>query len=400
MFGGDRVDGGSYILYINLSMAAITAAVFLGAYLNDRRRFQALCWMGACCLVIINGAIEALLPQLALAAALRVLAYACFLAALGLLGAGLAHQCRVKFSWGAAITIFSAAMLVNIAILDMPRSAPLRLYLYHGPYFLMGSLSALTVLRGRHKGLLEYLMLAAVCLLNLHFLFRPTAVRLLGGMGESPQTYLSTPYAAYDQTVLAIVALALAALLSLALVRDIIRSLTKVSVTDPLSGLLNRRGFLENAQRFLKSAALPGHGVYLAIADIDHFKKINDAHGHDVGDKVIRAFGQLLESVAVPGSSVARLGGEEFGVLFRAPSEALARMCCENFRALADAGAGAGESGLPPYTASFGLALRLPHESIESLSHRADLALYSAKQAGRNLVALAGAVAAQPALAA
>lgn len=381
-------------------MAAITAAVFLCAYLQDRKRIQALCWLGACALVIINGTIEALLPQVSALATLRVFAYACFLTAIGLLGAGLAYQCQVKFHWGAAITVFGAALLVNIAILDMPRHSQLRLYLYHGPYFLMGALGALTILRARHKGLLENLIFATVCLLNLHFLLRPTAIKLLGGMGDSPQTYLATPYAAYDQTVLAIVALALAALLSLALVRDLIVSLTKVSLTDPLSGLMNRRGFQASAEKILKSPSLPGHGLFLAIADLDHFKKINDTHGHDVGDKVIRAFGQMLESAAASGASVARIGGEEFAVLFRAPNKTLARMSCENFRALAQVGAGTGETGLPSYTASFGLAELMPGESFESLASRADVALYAAKQAGRNLVVLAQDSLPRPALAA
>ena len=400
MSGAAGLDGGSYILYINLSMAAITAAVFLFAYVQDRRRLQALCWLGACGLVILNGTIEALVPRLSHFPHSGSLPMPAFWVRLPSLEPGLLTNAGSNFRGAPRSQFLRPPCLVNVAILDMPRHSAFRLYLYHGPYFLMGALSAATILRARHKSLLEYLILAVVMLLNLHFLLRPAAVKMLGGMGETPQDYLATPYAAYDQTVLAIIALALATLMSLALVRDVVRSLTKVSVTDPLSGLMNRRGFLDSAQQFLRTAPLPGHGVYLTVADIDHFKKINDTFGHDVGDKVIRAFGQLLESSAAPGSSVARLGGEEFAVLFRAPNQALARLSCENFRTLADAGAGRDETGLPSYTVSFGLAARLSGESIESLSNRADIALYAAKQAGRNRVALAEDLPSSPALAA
>lgn len=383
------MDGGSYVLYINLSMAAIVAGVFLCAYLQDKRRIQALCWLGACGFVLINGTIEAVVPQLSLITGLRVLAYACFMAALGLLALGLAYQLRVKFPWMAVATFFALSMILNIAILDMERNAPLRLYLYHGPYMLMGSFSAWIILHARHKAVLEYLLLAAVSLLNLHFLLRPTAAKLLGGMGDSPQAYLSTPYAAYDQTVLAIIALALAALLSLVLVREVIRSLTKVSVTDPLSGLMNRRGFLESAQKFLHNPPATGQVIYVAVADIDYFKSINDRYGHEAGDKVIKAFGDLLMVIAADGANVARIGGEEFAIMFGAPNSAAARLYAQNIRNATELGAADKDRDLPRFTVSIGVAGKAEGEPLNALMRRADLALYRAKQDGRNRVVLA-----------
>jgi diguanylate cyclase (GGDEF)-like protein len=218
---------------------------------------------------------------------------------------------------------------------------------------------------------------------------RPVTSRLLGGMGESAQDYLTTPYAAFDQTVLAITALALAALMCLVLVRDVFRGLTKASLTDPLSGLLNRRGFLDEAKSFIDGALAKKHNVFLAIADIDHFKSINDTHGHETGDKVIQAFGTLLDTLAASGTSVARIGGEEFAILFNAPNMALARLYCESIRTAAEVGAADKHDVLPRFTVSIGLAGLLPGESLESLTRRADQALYSAKQGGRNRVAIA-----------
>jgi diguanylate cyclase (GGDEF)-like protein len=383
------VGSGSYVLFINIAMAAIVAAGFLFAYLHDRRRVQALCWIGAACLVIVNGAIEAMMPHLSSLAPLRVIAYACFMGGLGLLGLGFSHQYKVKFLWGPAITVFAASVIVNIAILDMARNSPLRMFLYHAPYCLMGGLSVLVLMRARHKSLLDYLLLCVMALFNLHFLTRPLTAHLLGGMGENASAYLSTPYAAFDQTALAIIGMTLTALMSLVLVRDVIRSLTKASVTDPLSGLLNRRGFEERARSFIGASHGAGQNVFLAIADIDHFKTINDTHGHETGNRVIEAFGALLKTLAASGTSVARIGGEEFAILFPSPNMPLARLYCESIRTAAEVGAADKDRALPRFTASFGLAGLVSGESLEGLTRRADLALYRAKQGGRNKVAIA-----------
>ena len=388
-FRGSGLGSGNYVLLVNIAMAAIVAAGFMFAYLHDRRRIQALCWIGAAIMVLIDGALEAAMPHLFDFAPLRVFAYCCFLAGICLLGLGFAHQYRVKFPIGPAIGLYLASLMVNIAILDMPRSSALRLVLYHGPYFLMGCIAALMIFCAKGKTSLDHLLFGIVSLLCLHFLTRPLTVQFFGGMGASPAEYLSTPYAAFDQTALAILALALGTLMSLVLVRDVIRSLTMASFTDPLSGLLNRRGFLDRAKESMQASQIAGQNVYLAIADIDHFKAINDNHGHETGDRVIQAFGAMLEALAAQGSSVARIGGEEFAVLFTSPGLNLARLYCESIRTAAEVGAAGRDDTLPHFTASFGLAGLVPGESLESLTRRADIALYSAKQRGRNKVALA-----------
>jgi diguanylate cyclase (GGDEF)-like protein len=384
------LGSGSYVLFINIAMAALVAGGFVVAYAHDRRRMQALCWIAAALCVIANGVIEAAMPHLHSPAALRIAGYSCFMAGLGLLGLGFSHQYTSKFPFGAAIAIFIGALIVNVAILDMERNSLARMFLFQTPYALMGCLSVPMIARFKNKSALDYLALATMALFNLHFVLRPFTARLLGGMGENASAYLSTPYAAFDQTVLAILAMALVTVMSLLLVRDVISSLTKVSVTDPLSGLLNRRGFLDRANAFIQTSRGTHQKVFLVIADIDHFKAINDAHGHEMGDKVIQAFGNLLETLASAGTSVARIGGEEFAVLFTSPNEAVARLYCESIRMAAEVGAFDSERSLPRFTASFGVAGLAPGESLDSLSRRADMALYSAKQGGRNRVSVAG----------
>ena len=129
--------------------------------------------------------------------------------------------------------------------------------------------------------------------------------------------------------------------------------------------------------------------MFLATADIDHFKSINDSSGHETGDRVIQAIGALPDTLAAPGTSVARIGGEGFAILFHSPNTALARLYCESIRTAAEVGAADKERVLPPFTVSFGLSGHVLGESLESLARSADLALYEAKQAGRNRVAIA-----------
>jgi diguanylate cyclase (GGDEF)-like protein len=387
--GDFRLASGSYVLFINIAMAMLVAGGSVFAYLNDKRRVQALCWIAAALCVIANGVIEASMPHLDNFAPFRVAGYACFLAGLGFLGHGFCRQYRVQFPVGAAFTIFIVSLALNIAILDMERNSLLRMLLYHTPYALMGSLCLPAIARHKPKAVLDYLLFAVMALFNLYFLMRPLTARMLGGMGENASAYLSTPYAAFDQTVLAIVAMALVALMALLVVRDVIRNLTKVSVTDPLSGLLNRRGFLERAKAFIQSSRGAHRSVFLVIADIDHFKAINDQYGHEAGDQVIQAFGKMLETLSSAGTSVARIGGEEFAVLFTSPNLAVARLYCESIRIAAEIGSVDGQQSLPRFTASFGLAGLFSGETLESLTRRADLALYSAKQGGRNRVAIA-----------
>ena len=386
--GALRVGGGSYVLLINIALAGFVVTGFLFAYLMDRSRKQALWWIAAAGMVIVNGLIETAMPFLDNAQPFRVLSFASFQIALALLGAGIARHYRAAFPTGAAVLIFVVSVLVNILIIGMERNSLLRLFLYHSPYFVMGSISILIVLRVQKRAWLDRLFLAALTLFNLHFLLRPVSAHLLGGMGPDASGYLTSRYAAFDQTALAILGMGLVMSMALLLVRDVVSSLVEVSVTDPLSGLLNRRGFLDKAKQFVEAKRASPQPVFLVIADLDHFKNINDSYGHETGDKVIQAFGDLLGMLSSTGTSVARIGGEEFAVMFQSPNESLARLYCEKIRSAAEFGVADRNRELPKFTVSLGLAGLMPDESLESLTRRADLALYSAKQGGRNRVVL------------
>lgn len=154
--------------------------------------------------------------------------------------------------------------------------------------------------------------------------------------------------------------------------------------TDPLTGLANRRQ-LDEALR----EELAGHRpISLLMVDLDHFKAVNDSHGHPVGDQVLCDLGGILTELAGEGVLAARFGGEEFAMIL--PGSALrdAVALAERIRArIAQSSTLIRQTGHRlSVTASLGLAVACPGESPAHLIERADVALYEAKRGGRNRV--------------
>lgn len=166
---------------------------------------------------------------------------------------------------------------------------------------------------------------------------------------------------------------------------DVIEELRTLSHTDPLSGLLNRRGFEARAADLLDRSAGSAPSA-LVVADLDHFKSINDTLGHATGDRLIACFGAQLERAAAHGAIAGRIGGEEFAVLLPASDAAAARLFAEGVRVAFSDASGAECEGDARVSASFGVAGWSPGETLSGLMQRADRALYAAKEAGRDCV--------------
>jgi diguanylate cyclase len=136
-----------------------------------------------------------------------------------------------------------------------------------------------------------------------------------------------------------------------------------------------------------------GQSHCLAIFDIDHFKRVNDTHGHQVGDTVIETVGQVLARVASgPGIFPARIGGEEFAVLMRSATPAQALQMAEAVRALVRAvkvKKRGTQEVIASVTISAGIASWVPGDESADLVAAADAALYRAKAAGRDRVTMA-----------
>jgi diguanylate cyclase (GGDEF)-like protein/PAS domain S-box-containing protein len=162
------------------------------------------------------------------------------------------------------------------------------------------------------------------------------------------------------------------------------------AIRDPLTGLLNRRGFVERAGREIARAAMEQEAVGVAYLDLDGFKRINDAEGHPAGDACLQAIARLLETMTRPGDVVGRLGGDEFAMLMPGLLSDHAESALERIRvAIAELG----EHWSWNITGSIGVLTTVPAADAnpDNLIARADAAMFSAKRAGKNCVRLAAA---------
>jgi diguanylate cyclase (GGDEF)-like protein len=163
--------------------------------------------------------------------------------------------------------------------------------------------------------------------------------------------------------------------------------LALASRRDALTGLPNRRAFEEDLAREVARAARAGTPLSVVALDVDRFKSVNDAHGHAAGDAVLRAVARRAAGAVRAGDLLARLGGEEFGILLPGAELARAVDAAERVRAALAAAPVEAAGRALAVTASFGCAALLPDEPPDALVARADARLYDAKRAGRNRVA-------------
>lgn len=163
-----------------------------------------------------------------------------------------------------------------------------------------------------------------------------------------------------------------------------IEELDSMTQHDPLTGLKNRRYFSEIFQDEFARSYRRQESLSLLFLDIDNFKQINDNYGHFIGDKVLREIGAYLLKHCRPYDTPVRWGGEEFIVLLRATNEATAIMFAERIRTGVEIGFSSDIS--LNITISIGLTEHKENDTLETMTDRADQALYHAKQSGKNRV--------------
>ena len=163
-----------------------------------------------------------------------------------------------------------------------------------------------------------------------------------------------------------------------------------VPATDELPGLANRREILHALDWLIGAARRSGRPLSVAVLDIDHFKRVNDAHGHPAGDEVIRRVAQLAVEVMRDQDLVGRLGGEEFVIAMPDTAVETARQACERLReALSVLPILLPTGKAVTVTLSTGVTQFASEDDRTQLIARADEALYWAKKQGRNRVLLA-----------
>lgn len=234
------------------------------------------------------------------------------------------------------------------------------------------------------------------------------AVSFSGSLGnvENPQSLFNLAYAVYAALGFLIIGLLIGIIFVLPTIRnqmrkeDTLQTLTESlsarsvtleheALTDGLTGMHNRRYFDDAMGEYLDQFRKIDKPIGLMILDLDHFKKVNDTYGHDVGDEVLRQIARCLQEFTRYHDVVARLGGEEFAVV--APNmskESLFKLADRIRQAISALNIRSGNVHLR-VTMSIGLAIWDHKETAEELYKRADMQLYQAKRTGRNRVCAA-----------
>lgn len=215
---------------------------------------------------------------------------------------------------------------------------------------------------------------------------RPAVVYFLEGAGHGEADVTGSWWGVSFRILATLSWISIAILFFHRITSDLLSDLRTQSRTDPLTGILNRRGFFSQA-----GDVAPEGAIAVILCDIDEFKKVNDTYGHTVGDTVLQDFVAVLKQAAdASGCIIGRLGGEEFVGLLPNTDIVDARAFAERIRAEF---AAAPHKGLPAshvVTVSIGVAVAFGNETLETVLNQADQALYRAKVKGRNCVEFSG----------
>ncbi len=382
------MSAAAFVLAINLFIAAIFATAF-GVVAAYQRSALGARWLSmAYATGIVTACLEFALPYQTDHRLFSFGIFAGFLFAISGCAIGLAYHYRLPRPWLLMGTVVGGSLLLNLTILDMPRESFLRAMLYQAPYALVQTVAVLVLIRNRRWRPLDVALLALLAFSGVHFLGKPFLAAAIGA-GAVPQAYLGSTYAAISQSLGAALLISNGLLMLLIILRDVMADMTARSETDTLSGLLNRRGFEDRGDKALDLARRSGVPTVMVVADLDHFKQINDNFGHAAGDAVIARFAAILAQNAGEYAICGRLGGEEFAVLMSGANLATGRLYAEAVRS-ALRQVSPEDMGLTrPVTASFGVAQLNTGDTLSDLLRRADAALYQAKTAGRDRVNVA-----------
>ena len=207
------------------------------------------------------------------------------------------------------------------------------------------------------------------------------------GLSSGADDYLTKPF--HTEELLARVKVGLRLLDLHRQLEEKNRLLEHFALTDSLTGLPNRRAIESWAVHELPAAMRHGFSLWVVVIDLDHFKRVNDAHGHDAGDTVLKAFGEILKSSTRSSDISGRIGGEEFLHVITHADEAHLPLIFDRTRAKLKAQTFSFGGSEVTVTASFGVAGVRGGDlsaTFGELVSRADRALYRAKQNGRNRV--------------
>jgi len=381
------LDTGLFIALLNPTIALALGAAFLVLWFHQRHR-PYLATLGASYCLSAPGFLLQYFTLPIGVALTKLVSNICFtIAACCLSGAIVARYGRrvpyvgIGVVTGGGLAAFSWYMFVQPDL-------TWRVLVMNFGFGALSLLVAAELRTVRNNGPTEKILFVLSLVSGLNFIARTLVVVIAHGPFPSYDGFYGSSYWTTALLSHALLSLLIALCLFTAAALDVMRALKTETHTDPLSGILNRRGFEERATLLLDQCGRAGFPVALVLADLDHFKALNDQHGHEAGDRVIADFAAKLRSATGARGAAGRIGGEEFAVLLPLSDLASARLFAEAIRAFYSAGA---IDGLPPgtrVTASFGVAARTGNEGLMPLMRRADEALYKAKKNGRDSVRL------------
>jgi len=213
--------------------------------------------------------------------------------------------------------------------------------------------------------------------------------QIVQGLRAGADDYLTKPFHAGELLARVAVGCRFAALYRE--IEDKNRLLEELALTDSLTGLPNRRAAEDWATRQLSGAARHGFAVWIAIADLDNFKRVNDNYGHEAGDQVLKRFAGIIRTYTRCSNFCGRLGGEEFLIVLSQTDRAGAYTAIERLRQKVERETFDFAGSIVSVTASFGVSGFQGNDALQlsELLRQADGALYAAKRNGRNRVQFA-----------
>ncbi|AWW74267.1 GGDEF domain-containing protein [Erythrobacter sp. KY5] len=281
------------------------------------------------------------------------------------------------------IYIFSAVVLA-ISV-NVTNDVGPRLILLNIGYGAMFLVNLVALLSAQRSDWIDKAIIAVTALQIADFFIRPTLTMMFEQSIPSEE-YRGTVYYSLIGLVLGVKTIAGAMVLLGATIVEWTNSLRESSDKDALTGLNNRAAFEEVMGRSIARAHTQEVPFSLVVADIDHFKQVNDIWGHQAGDSAISGFGKLIQEMIRGCDTAGRIGGEEFCIaVWNCPNEPAERLA-DRIRTAFGRLEHDGLNDDIRLTASFGVATVREGESYERLFARADAALYRAKSGGRNRV--------------
>jgi len=284
----------AFVLGINMSVAGIFAVAFAVVAATNRGARGARWLAAGYGMGIIYVALEFLLTRQVDPTPVGIGIFLVFLIALSFALVGIAHHYRAQPPWGAMAAIWVLTILAVPVIFSMTYGSTLRLMFYQLPYFAMQFLIGLVIWRSGRRQALDVLLIGLQMIAAAIYVAKPFIAAAVG-TASAPQGYMATTYAAISQSGSVVTLMAIALVMLLVIMRDTTAEMVARSETDPLSSVLNRRGFEHHAEL----ALMRGEGAAVLIAaDLDDFKNINDSFGHAAGDGVIAHFAAMLVEAA------------------------------------------------------------------------------------------------------